>query len=175
MFSHPYYADSSTSGISSLGINLKGFVFQLITFLIVLAILQRWVFPKLVATLEERRKTLEESLIQAKLTEETLAKAEARADDILAKARAQADEAIAEAKTRAEEIIAASEKAADERGARIIQEAEGRLSQERERLHSELRAELAGLVVATTEKVLREKINEKEDRRLIEDSLKELA
>jgi F0F1-type ATP synthase membrane subunit b/b' len=50
------FAESSSGGISSLGLNVKSFVFQLITFLIVLAILRRWVFPKLVATLEERRK-----------------------------------------------------------------------------------------------------------------------
>ena len=56
-----FAAESSSSGISSLGVNLKSFIFQLITFLIVLLILRRWVFPKLVATLEERRKTLEEA------------------------------------------------------------------------------------------------------------------
>ena len=59
----PKFAESS--GISSLGINLKGFLFQLITFVIVLLILRRYVFPKLVATLEARRSALEQSLAQA--------------------------------------------------------------------------------------------------------------
>jgi F-type H+-transporting ATPase subunit b len=168
-------AQAQSSGISSLGINLKSFVFQLITFLIVLAILRRWVFPKLVATLEERRKTLEESLNQARLTEEALQKAEAKAGEILQAARAQADTALAEAQTKAEEIIAKGETAASERGARIIAEAEQRLGQERQRLHGELRGELAGLVAITTEKVLRQKLNQREDRALIERSLKELG
>lgn len=166
---------SSSSGISSLGINLKSFVFQLITFLIVLFILRRWVFPKLVATLEERRKTLEASLTQARLTEETLQKAEAKAGEILQAARAQADTALAEAQAKAEEIIAKGETAASERGARIIAEAEERLGKERERLHGELRGELAELVAITTEKVLRQKLNQREDRALIERSLKELG
>lgn len=170
-----FAAESGSSGISSLGINLKSFLFQLITFLIVLLILRRWVFPKLVATLEERRKTLEESLNQARLTEETLQKAEAKADEILQKARADADAALAEAHTKAEEIITKGETAASERGARIIAEAEQRLGQERQRLHDELRGELAGLVAAATEKVLRQKVNEREDRKLIEQSLKELG
>jgi len=170
-----FAAESSSSGISSLGVNLKSFIFQLITFLIVLLILRRWVFPKLVATLEERRKTLEESLNQARLTEETLQKAESKAGEILQAARAQADAALAEAHTKAEEIIAKGESAASERGARIIAEAEERLGQERERLHHELRGELAELVASTTEKVLRQKLNEREDRKLIEQSLKELV
>jgi uncharacterized membrane protein YhiD involved in acid resistance len=97
------FAQDSSSGISSLGINLKSFIFQLITFLIVLMILRRWVYPKLVATLEERRKTLEESLIQAKQTEEALQKAEARSAELLQKARVQADAALVDASSRAEE------------------------------------------------------------------------
>lgn len=170
-----FAAETSQGGISSLGINLKSFVFQLITFLIVLLILRRWVFPKLVATLEERRKTLEESLRQAKQTEETLQKAETEAGDILQKARAEADAVLAEAGAKAEDIIAKGETAASERAARIIAEAEQRLGQERERLHGELRSELADLVAAATEKVLRQKVNQQQDRKLIEQSLKELG
>jgi F-type H+-transporting ATPase subunit b len=169
------FAASSSGGISSLGINLKAFIFQLITFVIVLLILRRWVFPKLVATLEARRKTLEESLAQAKATEETLRNAELKAGDILRAARAQADTALAEANTRAEELIAKAETAASERAARIINQAETRLEQEHQRLYEELKKELAGLVAVATEKVLRQKINEREDRALIEQSLKELA
>jgi F-type H+-transporting ATPase subunit b len=169
------FAQSSSGGISSLGINLKSFIFQLITFLIVLLILRRWVFPKLVATLEARRKTLEESLVQARQTEETLHQAETKAGEILKQARTQADAALAEAGSKAEEIIAKGEATAAERAARIIKEAEARLGQERERLHSELRKELAGLVAIATEKVLAKKLDELEDRALIERSLKEIG
>jgi F-type H+-transporting ATPase subunit b len=169
------FAQDSSSGISSLGINLKSFIFQLITFLIVLMILRRWVYPKLVATLEERRKTLEESLIQAKQTEEALQKAEARSAELLQKARVQADAALADASSRAEEIIAKGEEAASVRAARIVKEAEEHLSQERQQLHDELRKELAGLVAVATEKVLAKKLDEREDRALIERSLKEIG
>jgi F-type H+-transporting ATPase subunit b len=171
----PQFAESSSSGISSLGINGKAFLFNLITFVIVLMILRRWVFPKLVATLEARRKTLEDSLIQAKETEAALERAEAKAEELLAKARAEADVAAATAKQTADGIIAKAETEAGVRAERIVKEAEARLSQERDRLHQELRKELAALVVTTTEKVLHKKMDEKNDRQLIEDSLKDLA
>ncbi len=172
----PQFAESTSSGgISALGINLKSFIFQLITFLIVLFVLQRWVFPKLVDTLEARRKALEESLAQAKQTEETLAKAEAKAEEILAHARQQADGALSDAKKEAEAGIAKAEAEAGERGQRIIKEAESRLEQERQRLHDELKKELSELVVATTEKVLKTKLNDREDRALVEKSVKELG
>lgn len=158
-----------------MGINLKGFVFQLITFLIVLFILQRWVFPKLVATIEKRRQTLEQSLADAKLTEETLAKAEVKAEEILAEARSQADEALAEAKKSADVAIAEAESTAAKRAELIIKEAEEFLSRERAKLRGELKNELADLVADATEKVVRQKLNQERDRTLIRNAIKELA
>lgn len=168
------FGDDSSGGISSLGINLKSFLFQLITFVIVLLILRRWVFPKLVATLEERRKTLEESLIQAKLTQETLEKAEEKSAVILHKAREQADAALAEAATQAKEVVAKAEAAAQTQAGRLLKEAEAQLGQERDKLREELKSELAELVILTTEKVLRTKLNAQQDAKLVEQSIKEL-
>lgn len=165
----------TSSGISSLGINLKGFIFQLITFLIVLLILRRYVFPKLVATLEARRSALEQSLAQAKETEEVLARAETKAEEILAKARANADQALAEAKKTAETIVADAEGAAAERAKLIVQEAEAHLEQERAKLREQLREELADLVADATEKIIHVKLDAQRDRSLIEQSLRELA
>ncbi|HVX58223.1 MAG TPA: F0F1 ATP synthase subunit B [Candidatus Saccharimonadales bacterium] len=171
---NPQFAASSSGGISSLGINLKSFIFQLITFIIVLLILRRWVFPKLVATLEERRKTLEESLVQARATQEALEKAEEQSAEILHKAREQADSALADAAAQAKEVVAEAEAKAGEQAERVLAEARAQISQERDKLREELKGELADLVVLTTEKVLRTKLNAKEDARLIEQSIKEL-
>jgi F-type H+-transporting ATPase subunit b len=168
-----YFAEEG--GISSLGINLKGFLFQLITFLIVLLILRRYVFPKLVETLEKRREALEQSLVQAKKTEEALAQAEQKASEIIKEARSQADSALAEGHKAADEVIAKAEGAGAERAARIIKEAEEHLEQERKRLHDQLRSELADLVIQTTEKVIRQKLDPKSDSELINQSIKELS
>lgn len=177
MFNLPIKFAESTepSGIGAFNLNIKQFLFQLITFVLVLLALRRWALPKLAATIEGRREALEKSLEQAKQTEKTLAEAEAKAEQILAKARTQADTALADADKKVEEIIAKGENAADQRAERIIKEAEERLGQERERLHTELRGELAGLVAVATEKILDKKLDEREDRALIEQSLKELA
>jgi F-type H+-transporting ATPase subunit b len=167
------FAESS-GGISSLGLNVKSFLFQLITFLIVLGILWKWVFPKLISTLEERRKVLEQSLEQARKTEETLHKTEANAEAILNRARVEADAALHDANARAKEIIADGEKSGEASAARIIKEAEAHLSQERQKLHRELREELADLVVETTEKVIRKRLSGQEDMSLINESIGEL-
>lgn len=162
-------------GISALGLNLKGFIFQLITFVLLLLILKRWVFPRLVATLEKRREVLEQSLVHARQTEEALHSAETRAAGLLKKAREQADAALADAKRQTEAIIAKAETAAVERSDRILKESESLLKQQTAGLREELRSELAELVVLTTEKVIEKKLDDKSDRVLIEHSLKELA
>lgn len=171
-----YFAESSSgSGLGAFQISWKGLIFQLITFLLVLLVFKRWILPPINKTLEERRRVVEKSLSDAKASEEALRTAEEKVDAILKKARTQADGALADAQTRAEEVIAKAETAAAERAERIIKETEGNLQQERQKLRDELRKELGELIVVTTEKVLRQKINERQDRELIERSLKELS
>lgn len=170
------FADSSSSsGLGAFNINWKSFIFQLITFLLVLFIFKRWILPPISKTLMERRNTLEKSLTDAKRTEETLANAEAKADELLRGAREQADRAVVQAGAQAKEIVARAEAAADVRAQRIITETEERLNQERLKLREELKDELADLVVTTTEKVLRHKLNDYEDRKLVEAAVREIG
>jgi F-type H+-transporting ATPase subunit b len=171
------FAEAETEaagGISALGLNLKSFLFQLITFLLVLLILRRWVFPKLVATLEERREVLEKSLEQAKETEKVLHDSEVKATEVLSAARKQADQALSDAQGRAREIITEAEKAGADSATRIVKEAEEHLSQERSKLHHDLRKELADLVVQSTEKVIKQRLDKQDDLKLVQSSIKDL-
>lgn len=168
-------AESSGGGIGALGINVQGFIFQLITFVLVLLILRKYVFPKVVETMEKRREALEQSLVDARKTQEALAKAEEDVAKLLQEARAQADQALADAGTQAKEVIAKAEAAAEVQAARVLKEAREQIEQERRKLHDELKGELTDLVVATTSKVLRTKITSKEDTKLIENSIKEIG
>ena len=63
----------ASGGIGAFNLNLKSFLFQLITFALVLLVLKRWVLPPLMKTMENRRLALEQSLADAKATEEALA------------------------------------------------------------------------------------------------------
>ena len=174
-FSQFAASSSPQSGIGAFNINLKSFIFQLVTFILVLLVFKRWILPPINKTIEERRQTVEKSLDDAKKTEETLAKAEASSEEILSKARAQADQALSDAKKAASSLINEAEAAGSQRAELIIQEAKGHLSQEREKLRLELRTELAELVADATEKIIREKIDTKRDMSLIERVIKGVA
>lgn len=168
-------AETPAGGIGAFNINLKGFLFQLLTFMIVLLVLRRWVFPKLTATIENRRRTLEASLVKAKETEEALARAEAKAGQIIKAAREQADRALADANAQAKDIVAKAEATAETQARRLTDQAKERLSQEHLKLREQLKGELADLVIMTTEKVWRRKVDQEQDRRLVEREIKELV
>jgi len=170
---HLQFAEAS--GIGAFNINLKAFLFQLVTFVLVVLAFKRWVLPPILKTMQERQATLEKSLEQAKATEVALARAETKAEEIIARARTHADEAMAEARKSAEGAIVSAETAGAERAALIIKDAEARLAQERTKLREELKAELADLVADATEVILRQKLDESNDRKLIEQALKEIA
>jgi len=165
-------ADSGSSGLGAFQLNLKDFIIQLVTFVLVFLILRKWVVPKLAATIDGRQRTLEESLENARRTEEALKQAEAKAEEILGKARTLADEALAEAKDAGAGVIAQAETAAAARAEIIVKEAEARLNDERQKLRQELHQELAGLVADATEKIIHEKLDEKHDLSLIERAIK---
>ena len=67
-------AAASGGGLSMLGINLQGFLFQLITFVLVLLLLNKYVYKQLVETLETRRKAVIGSLDDAKKAADALEK-----------------------------------------------------------------------------------------------------
>ncbi len=162
-------------GLGALGLDVKAFAFQLITFLIVLFVLRKYVFTKLVATLESRRETLEKSLVQAKETEQALADAQTTAGKILKEAQADADKLLGDARSEARTVISEAETVGATKAERIILDARDQLDQERNRLKSELKSELAGLVVAATEKVLKEKMTDSRDKELVNKAVKELS
>lgn len=169
------FAQSEDSGLSSLGLNLKSFVFQLIAFVIVLVILSRYVFPRIVRTLEERRQVLGRSLEQAKQTEETLKSAQAEASQLVTSARTQADETLAASRSQAKNIIATAEATGAEQADNIVSDGRLKLSHERQRMRQELKSELAGLVATATEKVARQKLDVQGDSQLIERAVEETA
>jgi F-type H+-transporting ATPase subunit b len=168
-------ATDSSGGLGAFNINLKDFIFQLITFLIVLAVLRKWVAPKIIETMDRRQETLEKSLADAKATEEALARAEAKAEEIITRSRKEADDALAETKKAASGIVADAETAAAARATIIVKEAESRLAEERDKLRLELRKELAVLVADATEKVIDEKLDPKRDMSLIERAIRGVA
>ena len=149
-------------------------IWTLLVFGITLFLLAKFVFPRIGEALDKRQKAIEDSIDTAErirteaeqiLSEyrERLAEARGQADDIVARARktgeAAENEIIADARTKREEMMAQTRRDIEAETRRAIQE---------------IRAEVADLTVAATEKVTRKTLDEADQRRLVEEALGEL-
>src|ERR687887_1432200 len=101
----------------TFGWNWKLFFSQVVSFAIVAFLLQRFAYKPILGVLEERRRRIEEGLINAEKIKKELAEAEKRYQEIVAKANADAQKMIDEARESAahlserkqQEAIAAAE------------------------------------------------------------------
>ncbi|HEX5797000.1 MAG TPA: F0F1 ATP synthase subunit B [Candidatus Saccharimonadales bacterium] len=169
------FGAEEASGISALGLDKQAFIVQLVTFLLVFYILNKFVFGKVVNLLERRRRTIEEGV---RLTTEMQAEKE-KLDDEIAKvhqeARKQADAVIAASREQASDIIKQAEESARQKADRILADAREKITEETVKAKRTLEEDMVDLIISTSEKVTRERLTAEKDRSLISKFLKEQA
>jgi F-type H+-transporting ATPase subunit b len=162
----------TTPGLfEALGINWQLFIAQAIAFLILVAILGKFVYPVLVKTIEDRRTAIEEGLKEAKEGEAALEKAEATVAEMLAKARTEADEILARTHQEATSLVAEAEDKAKKRGEQIVSAAREQLDLDITKARETLKKDTIELVALATERVVGEKLNAEKDADLLKNSL----
>src|SRR3981081_2032362 len=133
-------------------IDINGTVIvELITFLIMLAILARYVYPEIVKLAEARQRAVAEQLKEAEqaraAAEERLKEAEAKLTD----ARKTAQAVLDAAKKSGEQLRLELRQKAEEESKRTIEAARKEIEAERDQAVRAVRSEVAGLAVAERE------------------------
>jgi len=160
------------SGIAALGIEPRIFFTQLITFILVFWVLRKYVFSRVVDTLEKRRKTIEEGLkLSTDMTNEKQ-KLEKEIAEAHKAARLQSDEILANSRAQADEIISQAEQKAGKKADAMLDDAKKRIDEEAQRAKRGLEKDMVDMVIQATEFVAKEKIDAKKDKQLIADALK---
>jgi F-type H+-transporting ATPase subunit b len=149
-------------------------VWTLLVFGITMVLLSKLAFPRISEALERRQRMIEESIDTAERTRAEAEQMLAEYRQRLQQAREQAEEIIQRARQTAE----AQEREAKERGQEIVSEASQRAQREIEaatkRALDELRDEVADLTITATEKVTRKALAPEDQRRLVEEALREM-
>lgn len=153
--------------MEGIGINLGTLIIQIISFIIVLLVLRKWVYIPILSVMEKRRVAIAKGLEDARVAAEARSHAEHDAARIIADAQAKANQAVREASERAEsaarDIKASIEAdAAKERDAKLAE-----VQQERDRILGELRNQVAALAIAATQKLIGETLDEKRQHALL--------
>lgn len=165
-------AAASPGLLDALGINGKLLLEQAIAFLILVAILGKFVYPALVKAIDARRDQIEAGQKEAKEAAEALEKAEAKVTDLLADARKEADEIIARSHKETTTMVAEAEEKAKVRAEQIIKDARAQLDTDIAKARQALKKDTIELVALATEKIVKEKLDERKDANLITEALK---
>jgi F-type H+-transporting ATPase subunit b len=147
------------------------FFAELIAFILMILILGRYVYPRIIKAATAREEKIEAGLRAAAEAEQRLASVQAQVEKTLEEARTQAREILhrshGEATAEAAEVIAKARADAEA----LIERARDEIGAERDRAIQDLRSEVSSLVVAATERLLGEAIDAKAHRRLIDAAL----
>ena len=157
------------------GFSYQHLLSQIIAFLIVAGILQKFAFKHVREILEQRRKTIEEAMANAEQIKKELADAETTRLDIIHKAGEQANRIIAEAEKSAAIIAEQRAKEATRQAEDIIKNAHEASVLDRDRLMEELKRHLGELVIQTTEKVAGKILTAEDQARLNTETLRQLG
>lgn len=153
--------------MEGLGINLGYLLVQIFNFLIVLVILRAWVYKPLLQMLERRRKTVAQSLEDARVAAEARANAEREAQAIIAQAQQEAAQRIREATERAEQVGREIKASAEAEAAELRQAGAAEAEQAKVQALGELRGQVGALAVAAAQKLIGETLDEARQRHLI--------
>lgn len=155
--------------MSGLGINVGSLVAQLVAFAVLLWVLNRFAFPVLMKTLDERQKTIQAGVENAAKASQALKDAEKRVEALINDARTESQKVIANATHAAERLKADIEAQANQRGREIEQQAAKRIEQQIAQAKAELRAHVADLSIAAAERVIGQSMDSTTNRRLVDE------
>ncbi|EDY81853.1 ATP synthase F0, B subunit [Verrucomicrobiia bacterium DG1235] len=164
----PHSVAESAGIAEKFGIHTSHIVMQLISFTILAAVLWKFAFKPVFATMEEREEKIDAGLKYAEEMKVKLAEAEAEKKKILQEASLEAKTIVTEARQTAEARIEKSAQDAIKAAEDITKKAELQIENDRKQMLAEARSEISRLVVATTAKVLSKELSEDEKARYSE-------
>ena len=144
---------------------------QTIAMLVFVGFCMKFIWPPIMAAIEERQTQIADGLAAAERGQQNLEKAQAEASDIVDEARKQATTILDQAHARANEIVAEGKADGTKERERQVAAARAEVEQETNRAREELRGQVSAIAVASAEKILQREI----DSKAHEDILSKLA
>lgn len=144
---------------------------DVVAFIIMLVILAKFAYPRIMQVAEEREKKVEAGVRAAEEAQKRLEQVQEDVAKVLNDAREQAREIIGrshrDAVVEAQEVLVKARSDAEA----VLRRAEAEIGSERDRAIQELRAQVSALVVEAAGRVIGESLDERSHRKLIEEAL----
>jgi F-type H+-transporting ATPase subunit b len=151
------------------------FIVELVAFLIVLAVLGKYVLPYISKPMEERQATIRQALVDAEEAKRRAAEAEAEYKRLIAEARSEARGVVEEANKLAEQLRSERREQAEREYEQKVHQATSDIDAQARRAAEELRQQVADLAIAVAERILGEGIDAQAQRSLIDRTIAEVS
>ncbi|MEY2427972.1 MAG: F-type H+-transporting ATPase subunit b [Verrucomicrobiota bacterium] len=163
------------SDLGKMGVDWPHFIAQIISFVIVAALLKHYAYKPILNVLEERRQRIAEGLANAEKIKTELARTEAQRLEVLSQANVQANKLIEEARAAAARVQEQETQKAIAAAEQIMAKAREAAAQDHARMMSELKREVGRLVVQTTATVTGKILTPEDQRRIAEETTRQVA
>ena len=168
-------ADDAKNTALKFGLNGPNFIAQCISFCIVAFALYRFAYKPILRMLADRRERIAEGLANADKIKAELERTETAQREILDKANIQANKLIEEARVAASRVREQETQKAIAAAEQIVSKAREAAAADHARMLVDLKREVGRLVVQTTATVTGKILTPEDQKRLAEETAKQIA
>jgi len=147
---------------------------QVICFALFVWFCMKFVWPPIMNAIEKRQKEIAESLTAAEAARHELAATQANSTEIMQQAKAQAQMIIDEANKRKQQLLDEAKQEALLEKEKLIKQGLAELEAEHKKVQSQLRQQVAQLVVSGAEKVIKRSVDEAANRDIVDEMIAKL-
>jgi F-type H+-transporting ATPase subunit b len=150
------------------------YIWTIITFLALLALLARFAWRPLLRALDARQTAIRKALDDAHQAKQELERLNAESAQIIARARVDADAIIAQSRSDGDRLREDIRQKARAEADHIVKSAERQIQLETTRALEQLRHEAVDLSVLIASKIIQRNISKEDNQRLIDEALKQV-
>ena len=150
------------------------FIWTILTFLVLVALLARFAWRPLLEALERRQAAIAKSLEDAQRARQELERLQRESAEMMRQARVEADAIVSRSRSDAEALREELKQKSRAEAAAIVKNAEKQIQLETARAIQQIRNETIDLSVAIASKILRRQVSKDDHEGLIEETLKQV-
>jgi F-type H+-transporting ATPase subunit b len=150
------------------------FIWTIVTFLVLLALLAKFAWKPLLDALESRQASIRKSLDDAAQARQDLERLRQDSEQIIREARIEAESIITKSRGDAERLRAEMKEKARAEADAVVRNAERQIQLETTRALQQIRTEAVDLSVMIASKIIQRNLSKEDNERLIEEALKQI-
>jgi len=150
------------------------FIWTIVTFLVLLALLAKFAWRPLLQALESRQERIRNSLEDAERARQELERLQQESAKIMQQARIEAESIVTQTRADAERLREELKQKAKDEADNILRNAQQQIQLQTRQAIQQIRHEVADIAVLLTSKLLERNIAKEDNKRLIDDTLKQI-